>query len=163
MKRWTDENALAYLRKIAEVWNDAPGESEEEEHAERFLRSAAVRLGFDENEIVTWVQLGTPESTTPKRQTVRRGAPLTLGEVRALRPGDRVWFNYEKTPEFPNRVDEAGEVHEVHEGSITIQLAAPCDLYDFDLSQNASSADDAPARCECNPGTTTLYDVETVT
>lgn len=162
MKRWTDEKALAYLRKIAEVWSDAPGESEEEEHAERFLRSAAVRLGFDESEIVTWVQLGTPESTTPKRQTVRRGAPMTLGEVRALKPGDRVWFNYEKTPEFPNRVDEAGEVQEVHEGSIDIELTTG-ELYDFDLSQNASSADDAPARCQCSPGVTTLYDVEIVT
>lgn len=159
MRRWTDERALAYLRKIAEVWSDAPGESEEEEHAERFLRSAAVRLGFDENEIVTWVQLGTPDSATPKRRALRRGEMLTLGEVRALKPGDRVWFNYEKTPEFPNRVDEAGEVRELHTGSIDIELATG-ELYDFDLSQHASTADDAPAHCQCSPGVTTLYDVE---
>jgi hypothetical protein len=160
MRRWDDESALDYLRKIAVAWDEAPGESEEEEHAERFLRSAAVRLGFDEDEIVTWVQLGAGRTDALKRRAMWRGVMLTLGEVRALKPGDRVWFNYQKYAEEPNRINEAGEVRELHTGSIDIELATG-ELYDFDLSQHASTADDAPARCECSPGVTTLYDVET--
>lgn len=162
MACWTDDKALAYLRKIVAVWDEAPGESDEESAAEELLRSAARRLGYDDDEIVAWVHLGASDASVPKRRERTRGDMLTLGEVRALKPGDVVWFNYQKTPEFPNRIDEPGEVTEVHERSVDIELASG-ELYDFDLSQHDGRPDSAPAKCECSPGTTTLYDVEDVT
>jgi hypothetical protein len=150
-----DDNKRRYLAAIADVWLRTPGETDEERHAEQLLRAAAMRLGYDEDDIVTWAQLGADPEKLPARTGVggvrwQRGERMTMGEARALKVSDVVWYNYRKYPDFPNRINEATAIEKVDSDGVMTELG-----YDFTWTTDHEDAD--PAVQEERPGITTLY------